>query len=100
MTRRPKATSPPSTYAQRSSGSAASEPHHDRNQRQALVAASLVYAGPSLARSGLTSQDAVGLRGLPVGVAALVLSVALRKPPEGGLAELARGWASTLAGQV
>jgi hypothetical protein len=61
----------------------------------------LVYAGPSLARSGLTSQDAVGLLGLPVGVAALVVSVvALRKPPEGGLAELARGWASTLAGQV
>jgi hypothetical protein len=69
----------------------------------ALLVASLVYVVPQLLTEpkGLSAADTAGLLGLPVGVAALVVSVlAGRQAPEGGLADLARGWAATLATQV
>lgn len=69
----------------------------------ALLVASLVYAVPQLLAEpkGMSAADTAGLLGLPVGVAALVVSVsAQRHAPEGGLADLARGWAATLAVQV
>ncbi|MEV7892129.1 NACHT domain-containing protein, partial [Streptomyces sp. NPDC088357] len=50
---------------------------------------------------GLEPSDTAGLLGLPLGVAGIVIAgVALRKPIEGNDAELARGWAATLAKQV
>jgi predicted NACHT family NTPase len=66
-----------------------------------LLVASSVYAAVQLLLHRLDAAETAGLLGLPVGVSALALSVmALQRRPEGGLAELARGWASTLAGQV
>lgn len=63
--------------------------------------ASAVYAIRQLMHGGLEPSDTAGLLGLPLGVAGLVVAVvALRKPIEGNDAELARGWAATLARQV
>lgn len=60
-----------------------------------------VYAIRQLMHGGLEPGDAAGLLGLPLGVTGLVVAVvALRKPIEGNDAELARGWAATLAKQV
>ncbi|MGW3151605.1 NACHT domain-containing protein [Streptomyces sp. NPDC001177] len=60
-----------------------------------------VYAVREIIHGGLQPADTAGLLGLPLGVAGLVAAVvALRKPVEGNDAELARGWAATLAGQV
>ena len=62
------------------------------------IAGSAVYAIWELAHGGLEPSDTAGLL---VGVAGLVVAVvALRKPIEGNDAELARGWAATLAQQV
>ncbi|TJZ99040.1 NACHT domain-containing protein [Actinacidiphila oryziradicis] len=66
-----------------------------------LVVASSAYAAVQLLHRQSDASTTAGLLGLPVGVSALVVSVmALRQRPEGGLAGLARGWASTLARQV
>ncbi|MEV7889920.1 NACHT domain-containing protein [Streptomyces sp. NPDC002817] len=66
-----------------------------------LLTVSLAYVGAQLRRGALDPSGTAGLLGLPVGLLALVVSVvALRKPPEGALADLARGWAATLAKQV
>ncbi|MCI4078777.1 NACHT domain-containing protein [Streptomyces sp. MMS21 TC-5] len=66
-----------------------------------LIAASVLYAGVHVVRGSLEASDTVGLLGLPLGVAALVVSLAgLRQRPAGDLAHLARGWAATLAEQV
>ncbi|MFB7293647.1 hypothetical protein [Actinacidiphila glaucinigra] len=65
------------------------------------VTASVLYAVVQLSRGGLQPQDTAGLLGLPLGTAALLVSVlALRKPPEGNIADLVRTWAATLATQV
>ncbi|MES5825482.1 NACHT domain-containing protein [Streptomyces sp. RG80] len=65
------------------------------------IMASAVYAIRQLMHGGLEPSDTAGLLGLPLGVAGLVVAVvALRKPIEGNDAELARGWAATLARQV
>ncbi|MFF7127206.1 NACHT domain-containing protein [Streptomyces sp. NPDC008240] len=65
------------------------------------IAVSTVYAGRQIIHGGLQPADTAGLLGLPLGVAGLVTAViALRKPVEGNDAELARGWAATLANQV
>ncbi|MFD8076868.1 NACHT domain-containing protein [Streptomyces sp. NPDC059718] len=61
----------------------------------------MLYAVVQLSRGGLGPQDAAGLLGLPIGLAALLVSVfALRKPSESNTADLVRGWAATLAAQV
>ncbi|WP_445528105.1 NACHT domain-containing protein [Streptomyces cyslabdanicus] len=50
---------------------------------------------------GLKSADIATLLGVPIGVTGLVIAVAAsRRPFEGNDAELARGWATTLARQV
>ncbi|MFD3843750.1 hypothetical protein ACFWWC_47345 [Streptomyces sp. NPDC058642] len=65
------------------------------------IAVSAVYAIRQLMHGGLEPSDTAGLVGLPPGVSGLVVAVvALRKPIEGNDAELARGWAATLAQQV
>lgn len=65
------------------------------------ITASTAYAIRQLAHGNVEPADTAGLMGLPLGVAGLVVAVvALRKPIEGNDAELARGWAATLAGQV
>ncbi|MET8028966.1 NACHT domain-containing protein [Streptomyces avermitilis] len=65
------------------------------------MAASVLYAVMQLANGDLDPSDTAGLVGLPVGVAALVVSVVgLPQLPRGDLAQQARGWASTLAEQV
>ncbi|MFE2101570.1 NACHT domain-containing protein [Streptomyces sp. NPDC059468] len=66
-----------------------------------VVAASVIYTVLQLRRGGLGPSDTAGLWGLPVGLAALLVSVlALRKPEEGNTAVLAREWAATLAAQI
>ncbi|MFJ9643682.1 NACHT domain-containing protein [Streptomyces sp. NPDC004244] len=66
-----------------------------------LVAASALYAAAQLTHGDLGPSDTVGLIGLPLGVAALVVALAgPRRPPAGDQAQLARGWAATLAEQV
>ncbi|MFE0453062.1 hypothetical protein ACFW2D_17610 [Streptomyces sp. NPDC058914] len=66
-----------------------------------LVTASGLYVGVQLARGGVDAVGTAALLGLPLGVSATAIAVAgLRRPPEGDLAQLARGWASTLAEQV
>lgn len=64
--------------------------------------ASVLYAVVQLANGDLDASDTAGLLGLPVGVAALVVSslVGMPQPPRGDAAQQARGWASTLAEQV
>ncbi|NNN34427.1 NACHT domain-containing protein [Streptomyces sp. S3(2020)] len=65
------------------------------------IMASAAYVIRQLMHGGLEPSDTAGLLGLPLGVAGLVVAVvALRKPIEGNDAELARGWAATLAQQV
>ncbi|WP_328663211.1 NACHT domain-containing protein [Streptomyces sp. NBC_00328] len=64
------------------------------------VAATAAYAGVQLTRGGLSLSDTVGLLGLPIGVAALVVSVLALRSQQGNEAEQARGWAATLAVQV
>lgn len=65
------------------------------------VGVSGVYAVQAIPHGGLQPTDTVTLLGFPLGVVGIVLAVmALRKPVEGNDAELARGWASTLAKQV
>lgn len=67
----------------------------------ATIAASVVFAVWQIAHGGLQASDTAGLLGLPAGVAGAAAAVAaLRKPIEGNDAELARGWAKTLAQQV
>lgn len=62
----------------------------------AAVTVSVLYAVVQLSRGGLQPQDTAGLLGLPLGAAALLVSVlALRKPPEGNAADLVRTWAAT-----
>ncbi|MEU6260471.1 NACHT domain-containing protein [Streptomyces sp. NPDC047043] len=66
-----------------------------------LFGVSAVYAVRQILHGGLQPADTAGLLGLPLGVAGVVAAVvALRKRVEGNDAELARGWAATLAGQV
>ncbi|MFR0353400.1 NACHT domain-containing protein [Streptomyces sediminimaris] len=66
-----------------------------------MVVVSTVYAVRAIIHGGLQSADTAGMLGLPLGAAGVVLAgVALRKPVEGNDAELARGWAATLASQV
>ncbi|MCX5008535.1 hypothetical protein OHB05_38925 [Streptomyces sp. NBC_00638] len=66
-----------------------------------MVTATAVYAVVQLWRGGLDPADTAGLCGLPIGLAALLVSVlALRKPAEGNSAALAREWAATLSVQV
>ncbi|WP_330327914.1 NACHT domain-containing protein [Streptomyces pseudovenezuelae] len=66
-----------------------------------MVVVSTVYAVRAIIHGGLQSADTAGTLGLPLGAAGLALAaVALRKPVEGNDAELARGWAATLASQV
>jgi hypothetical protein len=65
------------------------------------IVASTVYAVRQIIHGGLEPADTAGLLGLPLGVAGLAAAVvALRKPIKGNDAELARGWAATLAAQV
>ncbi|MEU5324365.1 NACHT domain-containing protein [Streptomyces sp. NPDC021056] len=65
------------------------------------IVVSAVYVVRQLMHGGLGPSDTAGLVGLLLGVAGLVVAVvALRKPIEGNDAELARGWAATLARQV
>ncbi|MFF5303538.1 NACHT domain-containing protein [Streptomyces sp. NPDC013161] len=65
------------------------------------VGVSAVYAVQAIPHGGLQPTDTVTLLGFPLGVVGIVLAVmALRKPVEGNDAELAHGWASTLAKQV
>ncbi|WP_327722795.1 NACHT domain-containing protein (plasmid) [Streptomyces sp. NBC_00490] len=65
------------------------------------IVVSAVYVVWQLMHGGLGPSDTAGLVGLLLGVAGLVVAVvALRKPIEGNDAELARGWAATLARQV
>ncbi|MEU6261432.1 NACHT domain-containing protein [Streptomyces sp. NPDC047043] len=67
----------------------------------AAIAASAVFVVWQIAHGGLQPADTAGLLGLPVGVAGLGAAVsALRKPIEGNDADLARGWAKTLARQI
>lgn len=67
----------------------------------AIVAASAVYAVVHIARGGLGSSDTASLLGLPLGAAALLVSVlALRRYPESNTVDLARGWAADLATHV
>ncbi|MER5381791.1 NACHT domain-containing protein [Streptomyces sp. NPDC002688] len=55
-----------------------------------VVAASMMYAVVQLWRGGLAPADTAGLLGLPLGVAALWISISqLRKPPEETAAALA-----------
>ncbi|MFK8847178.1 NACHT domain-containing protein [Streptomyces sp. Ac-502] len=55
----------------------------------------------SVGAEGLDPADTAALLGLPVAVAALVAAVlALRRAPEGDLANRSRDWAATLATQV
>jgi hypothetical protein len=66
-----------------------------------VLVASIVYVTPHLIHGRLQPTDTVSLLGLPLGVAGLVATVVpLLKPVEGNDAELARGWAATLARQV
>ncbi|MEV3896478.1 NACHT domain-containing protein [Streptomyces anulatus] len=64
--------------------------------------ASLAYAVRQVSGAQkLDPADTAALLGLPVAVAALLAGVlALRRAPEGDLANLSRGWAATLASQV
>ena len=65
------------------------------------VGVSAVYAVRAIIHGGLQPTDTVTLLGFPLGVVGIVLAVmALRNPVEGNDAELARGWAATLAGRV
>ncbi len=67
----------------------------------ALVAVSLVYAVVQVAGGGLKESDLAAVLGLPIGLTGLVVAaLGLRRPPEGALADLSRGWAATLAAQV
>ncbi|MGW2690191.1 hypothetical protein ACWC6I_44485, partial [Streptomyces sp. NPDC001414] len=66
-----------------------------------MVVVSTVYAVRAIAHGGLQPADTAGTLGLPLGAVGVVLAVvAFRKPVEGNNAELARGWAATLASQV
>ncbi|MEU3920096.1 NACHT domain-containing protein [Streptomyces sp. NPDC029004] len=66
-----------------------------------LIVASAAYAARQLMHGGLHAGDTASLLGLPLGVAGLVTAVvSLRRPIEGNDAEVARGWARTLARQV
>ncbi|MDT0609374.1 NACHT domain-containing protein [Streptomyces lancefieldiae] len=67
-----------------------------------LLVASLAYAVRQVSGGQkLDPADTAALLGLPVAVAALLAGVlALRRAPEGDLANLSRGWAATLATQV
>jgi NACHT domain-containing protein len=66
-----------------------------------LIVASVTYAVWQLLHGGLKADEPAGLLALPVGVIGFGAAVlALRRPIEGNDAELARGWARTLARQV
>lgn len=66
-----------------------------------VVVVSTVWAARQIGRGGLEPADTAGVLGLVLSVLGLVVAVvALRRPVEGNDAELARGWAKTLAGQV
>ncbi|MEU0395705.1 hypothetical protein ABZ208_23555 [Streptomyces sp. NPDC006208] len=66
-----------------------------------VFVASVTYAIWQLVNGGLKADETAGLLGLPVGVTGFVAAIAaLRRPIEGNDAELARGWAKTLARQV
>ncbi|MEU6147763.1 NACHT domain-containing protein [Streptomyces sp. NPDC047081] len=61
----------------------------------------MTFAVRQLVHGALQAAETAGLVGLPAGVTSLVLAVvALRKPIEGADADLARGWARTLARQI
>lgn len=65
------------------------------------IVASVAYAVRQIGHGGLQPSDTAGVLGLPLGVAGLAAAlIALRKPVAGNDAELARGWAKTLALQV
>lgn len=68
----------------------------------ALLVASLAYAVRQVSGAPKPDPaDTAALLGLPVAIAALLAGVlALRRAPEGDLANLSRGWAATLAAQV
>ena len=67
----------------------------------ALLAVSVVYAVMELSQGGFAPQDAASVLGLPIGASGLLAAVvALRKQPEDNTANLARGWAATLADRV
>ncbi|MFF3275974.1 NACHT domain-containing protein [Streptomyces chrestomyceticus] len=67
----------------------------------ALLATSLAYAVRQVWIGKLEPQDTAAVLGLPIAVAALLAGVlALRRAPEGDLANQSRGWAATLATQV
>ncbi|MGW4567719.1 NACHT domain-containing protein [Streptomyces sp. NPDC004561] len=65
------------------------------------IAAAAVFAVRPIVHGRLQPVDTAGLLGLPLGIAGLAAAVlALRRPIEGNDAELARGWARTLARHV
>ncbi|MCX5357181.1 NACHT domain-containing protein [Streptomyces sp. NBC_00124] len=66
-----------------------------------LIVASATFTVRQLLHGGLKADEPAGLLALPAGVIGLVAAIlALRKPIEGNDAELARGWAQTLARQI
>ncbi|MFF8975096.1 NACHT domain-containing protein [Streptomyces sp. NPDC014995] len=66
-----------------------------------LIVASATFTVRQLLHGGLKADEPAGLLALPVGVIGFVAAVlALRRPIEGNDAELARGWARTLARQI
>ncbi|GGT55023.1 hypothetical protein GCM10010271_68540 [Streptomyces kurssanovii] len=66
-----------------------------------LIVASATFTVRQLLHDGLKADEPAGLLALPVGVLGFVAAVlALRRPIEGNDAELARGWARTLARQI
>jgi len=65
------------------------------------IAASVVFAVWHIVHGRFQPVDTASLLGVPLGATGLVAAVvALRKPIEGNDAELAQGWAKTLARQV